>query len=195
MADATLLQGSKQFKNSSCLHHFSNTENNLKILQNIQVHNNKMSNQGGYYQQGGQDHQYQQNLPNSNPWADQPSQAAPPGLQQPLQPQQHQQQQPQQYTQGAGVGGYEAPPGPPPRRTDTFEANKFVPQEERGEQREAMENFEMHRNKPESQTERDVATLQEEFPALDGSLIAAIYGDSQSLSATREMLQELASST
>lgn len=53
----------------------------------------------------------------------------------------------------------------------------------------------MHRNKPESQTERDVATLQEEFPALDGSLIAAIYGDSQSLSATREMLQELASST
>lgn len=68
-----------------------------------------------------------------------------------------------------------------------------MPQEERGEQREAMENFEMNRTKPESQTDRDVATLQEEFPAVDGSLIAALYGDSQSLSGTREMLQELAS--
>lgn len=56
-----------------------------------------------------------------------------------------------------------------------------------------MENFEMNRTKPESQTDRDVATLQEEFPAVDGSLIAALYGDSQSLSGTREMLQELAS--
>lgn len=63
-----------------------------------------------------------------------------------------------------------------------------------GEQREAMEQFELSRNKPESQTDRDVATLQEEFPGLDGSLIAALYGDSQSLSGTREMLQELASS-
>ena len=68
-----------------------------------------------------------------------------------------------------------------------------MPQEERGEQREAMENFEMNRTKPESQTDRDVATLQEEFPAVDGSLIAALYSDSQSLSGTREMLQELAS--
>lgn len=57
-----------------------------------------------------------------------------------------------------------------------------------------MEQFEMSRSKPESQTERDVAALQEEFPGLDGSLIAALYGDAQSVGATREMLQELAQS-
>jgi len=41
------------------------------------------------------------------------------------------------------------------------------------------------------QGDLDQATLQKEFPAIDSSLIAAIYGDSKSLSATREMLQEL----
>jgi hypothetical protein len=39
------------------------------------------------------------------------------------------------------------------------------------------------------------AILEKEFPTIDGSLIAAIYGDSKSLSATREMLQELSSET
>jgi hypothetical protein len=53
----------------------------------------------------------------------------------------------------------------------------------------------MQNSKPESQTDRDVAQLQHEFPGLDGSLIAALYGDSQSLGATREMLRELASTS
>lgn len=39
--------------------------------------------------------------------------------------------------------------------------------------------------------DRNVEILQREFPSIDGSLIAAIYGDSKSLSATREMLGEL----
>lgn len=50
----------------------------------------------------------------------------------------------------------------------------------------------MNRSQPESETDRDVAALQQQFPKLDGSLIAALYGDTQSLSATREMLTELA---
>lgn len=141
-----------------------------------------MSNQG-YYQGG---HQDAQNLPSTNPWADEHSTSTQhpqyQNLQQPLQPQ-------QQHAQT----GYSAPPGPPPQQGGGFREEQIVPPEERGEQREAMENFEMHRTKPESQTDRDVATLQEEFPAVDGSLIAALYGDSQSLSGTREMLQELAS--
>jgi hypothetical protein len=33
--------------------------------------------------------------------------------------------------------------------------------------------------------------LQQEFPGIDSALIAAIYGDSKSLGATREMLQAL----
>lgn len=67
-----------------------------------------------------------------------------------------------------------------------------MPEGERGEQREAFEHFEMTNSKPESQTDRDVAQLAQEFPKLDSSLIAALYGDSQSIGATREMLQELA---
>lgn len=83
-----------------------------------------------------------------------------------------------------------APPGfHPPRRTDT-EAG--LPQgQERSEQVEHLQSFEAKTR----QTEDDVnqATLQKEFPTIDSSLIAAIYGDSQSLSATREMLQALGS--
>lgn len=67
-----------------------------------------------------------------------------------------------------------------------------MPADERGEQREAIEQFEMSRGQPESQSDRDVATLQQEFPTVDGSLIAALYSDSQSLSGTRETLKELA---
>jgi hypothetical protein len=58
-----------------------------------------------------------------------------------------------------------------------------------------METFEMNRSKPESETDKAVATLQEEFPSVDGALIAALYGDSQSISGTRELLQELSSSS
>jgi hypothetical protein len=39
--------------------------------------------------------------------------------------------------------------------------------------------------------QQNQAILQREFPKMDSSLIAAIYGDSGSLNATREMLQEL----
>jgi hypothetical protein len=58
-----------------------------------------------------------------------------------------------------------------------------------------METFEMNRSKPESETDRAVATLQGEFPSVDGALIAALYSDSQSLGGTRELLHELSSSS
>lgn len=67
-----------------------------------------------------------------------------------------------------------------------------MPASERGEQREAIEQFEMNRSGPENETDRDVGALQQEFPAVDGSLIAALYSDTKSLSATREMLREIA---
>nr|POE46965.1 hypothetical protein CFP56_00297 [Quercus suber] len=102
--------------------------------------------------------------------------------------QQHQQQQGQAFN----PTGYQPPPGPPPRRVGTFDETNFVPENERGEQREAMEQFELTKSGPEDTTDRDVAKLQQEFPNVDGSLIAAIYGDSKNLGATREMLQELA---
>ena len=93
--------------------------------------------------------------------------------------------------------GYAPPPGPPPgqlpKRSETFKEADFVPEGERGEQREAMEQFEMSKSGAESQQDRDVAQLQREFPGVDGSLIAALHGDSGSIGATREMLQELAS--
>ncbi|KAF1821071.1 uncharacterized protein K489DRAFT_382108 [Dissoconium aciculare CBS 342.82] len=94
--------------------------------------------------------------------------------------------------------GYQPPSGPPPpgtapRKTATFQEADFVPASERGEQREAIEQFELTRQKPESEADRNVATLQQEYPGIDGSLIAALYGDSNSLAATREMLQEIAS--
>ena len=95
-------------------------------------------------------------------------------------------------------GNFAPPPGPPPgqapRRSGTFEETSFVPENERGEQREAMEQFEMSKSGSESQTDRDVAQLQKEYPGVDGSLIAAIYGDS-GMGAARETLQELASQT
>ena len=46
----------------------------------------------------------------------------------------------------------------------------------------------------ESQTDRDVAQLQREYPSVDGSLVAAIYSDG-GMGPARETLQELASST
>ncbi|SMR44271.1 unnamed protein product [Zymoseptoria tritici ST99CH_3D1] len=167
-----------------------------------------MSGQGGYYQQGYQE----EALPSTNPWAEEtgsnqhPSQQQFPHQQQYQQyqppqgppPQQQQQQQsgwqPQEHSYDPPSSGYQPPPGLPPRRTDTFQEENIVPPSERGEQREAMETFEMNRSKPENETDKNVAKLQEEFPSVDGALIAALYGDSQSLSGTREMLQELSAS-
>jgi len=44
---------------------------------------------------------------------------------------------------------------------------------------------------PATEDDANQATLQREFPGIDSALIAAIYGDSKSLAATREMLQVL----
>lgn len=70
-----------------------------------------------------------------------------------------------------------------------------MPESERGEQREAMQQFEMNRSASLSQQDRDVETLQREFPGMDSTLIAALYSDAGSMGATREMLQELAGSS
>jgi hypothetical protein len=93
-----------------------------------------------------------------------------------------QQQQQHQYPPQQGQGLAKAP---------TFNENDFVPADERGEQREAMEQFEITNSRPQSTDERNVETLQQEFPALDGSLVAAIYMDSKQMGAVREMLREL----
>lgn len=67
-----------------------------------------------------------------------------------------------------------------------------MPESERGEQREAMQQFEMnHSGAPKSQQDRDLEVLQRDFPGMDSSLIAALYSDAGSLGATREMLVEL----
>lgn len=89
----------------------------------------------------------------------------------------------QQYSAPGG-----APPGHrPPQRTGT---DAGLPQgQERSEQLEHMQNFEAHAQQTDG--DRDQETLRKEFPNIDSSLIAAIYGDSGSLSATREMLHEL----
>ncbi|KAI5371075.1 Putative ubiquitin system component CUE [Septoria linicola] len=147
----------------------------------------------------------QEGLPSSNPWADatsqQPQQSQQYGYQanqapydqtqqqsqQSYQPQQQSQQQ-QPYQQSS----YDPPIGQPPRRAGTFEETAFVPDDQRGEQREALEHFEMNNTKPESQADRDVAQLSQEFPNIDSSLVAALYSDTQSVPAAREMLTELA---
>lgn len=81
----------------------------------------------------------------------------------------------------------EQAPAQPPRRTNTDFA---LPQgAERAEQVETLQSYEA--SVPQDEDDKNVATLQKEFPKMDGSLIAALYGDSKSLSATREMLMEL----
>ena len=60
---------------------------------------------------------------------------------------------------------------------------------DRGEQFETMQVYEANAKQDEHDLNRE--KLQREFPGIDGSLIAAIYGDSLSLGATREMLGEL----
>ena len=77
----------------------------------------------------------------------------------------------------------------PPQRSAT---EQLLPQgSERSEQIETLQHYESQG--AETDDDRNQATLQREFPTIDSSLIAAIYGDSKSLSATREMLQELSS--
>lgn len=178
-----------------------------------------MSNNQGYYGQGQQDNNpYHQAA--SNPWESEQGHL-PPNQQQQHQYQQQPQQSQQSYqpyqpfnppvqpqtnpwSNGSDeTPNYQTPSNyqqshqqdftpQPPRRTGT---DTIVPESERGEQREAMEQFELTRAAPESQVDRDVATLQREFPETDGALIAALYGDSKDLGATREMLRELSGTT
>ncbi|KAF2029952.1 hypothetical protein EK21DRAFT_112430 [Setomelanomma holmii] len=81
----------------------------------------------------------------------------------------------------------EIPPGLPPRRSGTDLA--LPTGQDRSHQIEVMQSYEAAGRKDEH--DQNVEVLQREFPKIDGSLIAAIYGDSKSLSATREMLGEL----
>lgn len=145
---------------------------------------------------------FQQSQQEQDAWQQQPAGNSPAGMD----PAQQGYSQPQGYSEPHGHQGqsYDAPPGPPPgqtsghvpsgqaqpRHTDTFKESDFVPADERGEQREAMEQFEMSKGH-QSQEDRDMETLQQEFPSIDGSLVAALYSDSKSLSGTREMLSEL----
>ncbi|KAF2850276.1 hypothetical protein T440DRAFT_468613 [Plenodomus tracheiphilus IPT5] len=116
-----------------------------------------------------------------NPY-DQPHQQHSP--QQSYQQPSYQQQQPPQ----AHFSEYEeAPPGLPPRRTATDMA--LPTGQDRSHQIEVMQSYEAAGRKDED--DANVEILQREYPKIDGSLIAAIYGDSKSLSATREMLQAL----
>ena len=166
--------------------------------------------QGGYQQQQQQNLNPYQQSNSPNPWqlnqGQDSSYAPPPGPppgQSSYQPQQNsysqqsdpwsQQQHPdhnnnpfaqhQQHQYTPQQGGLAKAP--------TFNENDFVPADERGEQREAMEQFEITNSRPQSTDDRNVETLQQEFPALDGSLVAAIYMDSKQMGAVREMLREL----
>jgi hypothetical protein len=47
---------------------------------------------------------------------------------------------------------------------------------------------------PATEDDENQAILQREFPTMDSALIAAIYGDSKNLAATREMLYALGQS-
>jgi uncharacterized repeat protein (TIGR03833 family) len=76
-----------------------------------------------------------------------------------------------------------------PTTIGAFDDSPNVPPEERSEQMEYLQSYE--NSKPTTEDDTNQATLQREFPNIDSSLIAAIYGDSKSLSTTREMLQEL----
>ncbi|KAF2269762.1 hypothetical protein CC78DRAFT_239244 [Lojkania enalia] len=108
-------------------------------------------------------------------------------------PQPQQQQYGQEYQshygtqQSAQQQPFEQPPGLPPRRSATDLA--LPSGQDRAEQLETMQAYEA--SKQPSEDDNNQALLEREFPNIDGSLIAAIYGDSKSLSATREMLMEL----
>ena len=127
---------------------------------------------------------------NDNPWADQGN---PQGQsQQSHNPYQAYQDPPhnpyaQQQPQSSYPGQEDVPPGLPPRRTATEMA--LPTGQDRSHQIEVMQSYEAAGRKDDD--DENVEALQREFPKIDGSLIAAIYGDTKSLSATREMLHEL----
>ena len=135
---------------------------------------------------------------NNNPWANEESQGN--GGNNPWG--QQQQQQPQ--GQGQNANYYQAPSNPPPghqqQQQQTFQhpnrsqTDSLLPQgQERSEQVETMQNYESRATL--SKEDKDREQLQKEFPGIDGSLIAALYGDNKDVAETRELLQELASTT
>ncbi|KAF2860878.1 hypothetical protein K470DRAFT_257425 [Piedraia hortae CBS 480.64] len=74
---------------------------------------------------------------------------------------------------------------------DGFRESDFVPDAEKGQQREAIEQFELDRGQP-TQEDTELEQLRNEFPSVDGSLIAALYGDHQNAAAVREVLNAIA---
>lgn len=109
----------------------------------------------------------------------------------------------QSYNQQPDYNAWEGSTGNPPlparhpardavpthsvRRSDTDEL--LASQDDRAEQVEHLQAYEANANA--SVDDRNRTQLEKEFPDVDGSLIAALYGDTKDLSATREMLQEL----
>ncbi|QIW97873.1 hypothetical protein AMS68_003391 [Peltaster fructicola] len=97
--------------------------------------------------------------------------------------------------------GFAPPPGPPPSQTRSQapklpdETSRFVPESERGEQREALEQFEISHHGQQSPDDRNIEALTRQFPKIDSALVAAIYNDSKDMGASREMLGELSDST
>lgn len=141
---------------------------------------------------------YQDPVPSQNPWSQEHSQnnqtsPSNPYAQTQSQPQNQNQNPYQQpsYSQQPQNPSYTdsstPPPGLPPRRSATDIA--LPTGQDRTHQIEVMQSYEAAGRKNEDDS--NVEILAREFPKLDGSLIAAIYGDSKSLSATREMLQAL----
>lgn len=141
-----------------------------------------------YTQQSGQQHQQHQD---TSPWSQEPGHAPTQSHNPYTQAQPQQGTQPSGYPQGAAQSQFSeyesAPPGLPPRRTATDMA--LPTGQDRSHQIEVMQSYEASGRKDEDDS--NVEILQREFPQIDGSLIAAIYGDSKSLSATREMLGAL----
>ena len=84
-------------------------------------------------------------------------------------------------------GQQQSQPNQQIRRQDTDTLLEAQP--DRAEQVEHLQAYEA--TAQQSQGDRHRAQLEKEFPDVDGSLIAALYSDTQDLSSTREMLQEL----
>lgn len=118
------------------------------------------------------------------------------GLQQPLQPQQYGAPPQQQWQSNAGyAGGYSSAPysdHPPPQEPLSHTRPRDDEFEDLPDGAEQVEHFQSYEaSKGPSEDDRNQAMLEKEFPNIDSSLIAALYGDSKDLSGTRETLQEL----
>jgi hypothetical protein len=174
---------------------------NLRPTQNHQQqsYNSQQTSNNPFYQQSNSPNPWQlgQNQNQQSSYA--PPPGPPPGQSQSQtqwsQPDQNNpytqqpQHQPQSYQPQQQY--HQPTPNPGLTKSPTFNETDFIPASERGEQREAMEQFEISNSKPQSTDDRNVETLQQEFPGLDGSLVAAIYMDSKQMGAVREMLGEL----